>query len=308
MIDFHCHISTPSARMPEAEGDYYQTVKPLATSGPWMNLIWAETIETMAESWRTPAALRQYQQMAPVIYSEMTRRMLMTTANKLTIEMARHHVRQAIVVAIDPYVPTDEVVATCIATKDILLPFGSVDPWSTNWREKLEKTLASPIAGFKIHNSLQRISYNDPRFKDILRVIAERRPGLPIYMHTGDYPIYKPLDMDWAKSLSPVLSEFETFAFVCGHCGWNRPQAALRLARRHKNLWLETSWQPPKVIRKLCDALGPERLLLGSDFPLFSMRRAIRNCHMVLGPKEFELVSEENARTLLERGRNHHAA
>lgn len=308
MIDFHCHISTPSARMPEEEGGYYQTLKPLAESGPWMNLLWAETIETMAETWRTPAALRQYQQMAPLIYSEMTRRMLMTTASKLTIEMAHHHIRQAIVVAIDPYVPTEEIVATCIATKDILLPFGSVDPWAPNWREKLETNLAGPMAGFKVHNSLQRISYGNPRFKEILQVISEHRPELPIYMHTGDYPIYKPLDEDWAKSLSRVLSDFPTLAFVCGHCGWNRPHAALRLAKKHENFWLETSWQPPRVIRKLCDALGPERLLMGSDYPLFSMRRAIRNCRMVLSAREFELVSEENARGLLQRGRKTKAA
>lgn len=287
--------------MPDADGEYYQTLKPLAQSGPWMNLLWAETIEAMAESWRTPAAIKQYQQMAPVIYSEMTRRMLMTTANKLTLEMARHHVRQAVVVAIDPFISTEEVVATAIATKDILLPFGSIDPWAANWREKLEKTLASPIAGFKVHNSLQRISYSDRRFLDVLKLIADRRPELPIYMHTGDYPIYKPLEMDWVKSLSIVLSEFEDLPFVCGHCGWNRPQAALRLARKHKNLWLETSWQPPRIIRKLCDALGPERLLLGSDYPLFSMRRAIRNCKMVLTQREFDLVSEENARGLLDR-------
>jgi len=303
MIDFHCHITTPGSHMPTADGEYYHTLKPVASSGGWMDIVWAETIETVAENFRSEPALRSYRQMAPLIYSEMVRRMLQTDANRLTLEMARNHVRQACVVAVDPFIPTPEVVAVCSRTKDILLPFGSVDPWSETWEQQLEETLSLPIAGFKFHCNLQQISYGHPRTFEILRALCRAGFRRPVYLHSGDYPIYKPQgSSDWATDLRNMVREFPSLRFVCGHCGWNRPAAALRIARKYENLWLETSWQPPRILRRLCDLLGPHRLVLGSDYPLFSMRRAVRNCRMVLTPREFEIVSEESARVLLTTG------
>ena len=300
MIDFHCHITTPSSHMPTRDGDYYHTVKSLASSGSWMDLVWAETIEAVAENWRNADALRSYRQVSPLIYSEMVRRMLQTTGNRLTLEMARNHVRQACVVAVDPLIPTDEVVAICSQTKDILLPFGSVDPWAPDWQARLEKTLTLPIAGFKFHCNLQQISYGNPRTFEILTVLQAAGFRRPIYLHSGDYPIYKPEGgKDWVVDLRNMVRAFPDLNFVCGHCGWNRPAAAFRVARKYANLWLETSWQPPRIIRRLCDLLGPQKLVLGSDYPLFSMRRAIRNCKMILTPREFEIISEDVPRILL---------
>jgi predicted TIM-barrel fold metal-dependent hydrolase len=267
-----------------------------------MDWVWQESIETISETWRNPTALKQYEQMAPIIYSEMTRRLQSSSVQRLTMEMARNHVRQAVVVAMDPYVPTFEVVSECLATKGILLPFVSVNPLSENWREELEANLSLPIFGYKMHDQLQQMPYGHDRTSEILAVVQDMRPGLPVYLHTGMFPIYKPIEEYWESGIEILLNRFDGLRFICGHCGWNRPSAALRSANRHAHLWLETSWQPPKVIRKLCDLLGPERLILGSDFPLYSMRRSVRNCKQALTPAEFRVVSEENARKLLEPG------
>jgi predicted TIM-barrel fold metal-dependent hydrolase len=265
-----------------------------------MDWVWQETIETVSETWRNDAALKQYEQMAPIIYSEMSRRIQSSSVQKLTMEMARNHVRQAVVVAMDPYVPTSELVADCLATKGILLPFASVDPLSKNWRETLEDNLSLPIYGYKMHDQLQQVAYGDPRTSEILAVVQDLRPNLPVYLHTGMFPIYKPGAERWDSGLELLLNRFHGLRFICGHCGWNRPSSALRAAKRHSHLWLETSWQPPKVIRKLCDILGPDRLILGSDFPLYSMKRSIRNCKQLLTASEFRQISEDNARRLLE--------
>lgn len=289
--------------MPAQDGDYYQAIRPAVQSGEWVNMVWQETIELMAENLRTPAMLKSYRHMAPLIYSEMSRRMMLTNADRMMIEMAKHDVRQAVVVAMDPYVPTSELVAACLKTKDILIPFGSVDPWADDWRDKLDETLSLPISGYKFHFALQQLPFGSERMQAIVERIEKKRPTLPIYMHAGDFPIYKPLDEHWATAMDRFLDQFPELTFVCGHCGWNEPSAALRSARRHPNLYLETSWQPPGVIRRLCQALGPHRLLMGSDFPLFSMRRAVANCKAALSPEEFVLVSETNAKNLLATGR-----
>ena len=304
MIDFHCHITTPGSRLPEQEGEHYKTLKPLTGSGSWMDVLWAESIETVAENYRNDAALRNMRLMSPVIYSEMVRRLLLSDARRLTQEMARNQVRQAVVVAIDPIIPTDEVVAACESTKGILLPFGSVDPWADDWRAKLRRTLALPIAGFKFHSSLQRLTFGDRRSYEILEELRQAEFRMPIFLHTGDYPIYAELEneLDWVNELRAMVAAFPTLIFVCGHSGYNRPGAVCQIARNAKNLYLETSWQPPSVLRRLCRMIGPERLVLGSDYPLSSQKRAIRNCRVAFSAREFEIVTEVTPRTLLANG------
>ena len=60
-----------------------------------------------------------------------------------------------------------------------------------------------------------------------------------------------------------------------------------------------TSWQPASTIRRLCEKIGPERLLFGSDFPLFSQKRALQNVRAALVDEEYEMVVETNAKRLL---------
>jgi len=45
--------------------------------------------------------------------------------------------------------------------------------------------------------------------------------------------------------------------------------------------------------------LGCTRLLFGSDYPLFSQKRALRNVETALSVVEFDMVTGENARRLL---------
>ena len=146
---------------------------------------------------------------------------------------------------------------------------------------------------------MQRLPLDSPRLRVMLRLLAASDVAhLPVYLHTGNFPIYRPLDSPWHSALPRLLAEFPTLTFVCGHAGWDAPRAALKAALAHPNLYLETSWQPPRLIRRLCDKLGPERLLFGSDYPLFSQRRALRNVRAALTDEEFALVTAENAKRL----------
>jgi len=55
----------------------------------------------------------------------------------------------------------------------------------------------------------------------------------------------------------------------------------------------------PQLIRRLCDKLGPERLIFGSDYPLFSQARALKNVRQALTVEELEWVTHLNAERLL---------
>ncbi|MCW3062210.1 MAG: amidohydrolase 2 family protein, partial [Capsulimonas sp.] len=182
----------------------------------------------------------------------------------------------------------------------LLIPFGSVDNSLPDYQDKFAHLLELPIAGIKFHSDLQELPIDSPKLFAMMGQLSESpRRALPVYLHTGNFPIYRPSDTPWEKALPKLLDKFPDINFVCGHSGWDAPRAALRAALNHPNLYLETSWQPPRLIRRLCDKLGPERLLLGSDFPLFSQARAIKNARWALNDAEFVIVSCDNAMRLL---------
>ena len=301
ILDFHCHITTPGTHLPEPDGPYYRRLAAPSPAGNLLGQMASEAMDLMAERWRTPQALRAYRNAGPLIYTEMTRRMGATDASTLLAEMAETGVGQSVVVAIDPFVPTDEVLKACAHLGGVLIPFGSVDPGPADYLERFERVLTQPIAGLKFHSDLQGLSIGSSRLHAMMACLAaSHRPHLPVYLHTGNFPIYRPQDAPWEKTLPRLLADFPQITFVCGHSGWDAPRAALRAALAHPNLYLETSWQSPHLIRRLCDKVGAERLLFGSDFPLFSQRRALRNVRLALQDDEWALVTYGNAKRLLQ--------
>jgi len=300
VIDFHCHITTPGSRFPEAEGPYYRSMAPVNAATNLIGQVTQEAVDLMAERFRTPQALKTYRNFAPFIFTEMSRRMITTDASKLLGEMAANGISKAVVVAMDPFVPTDEVLKDCEHRQGILLPFGSVDPNVDDYLDRFRRLLTLPIAGIKYHADLQQLPLESPKMFAMMEVLAASTMShLPVYLHTGNFPIYRPLDYPWEKSLLELVVDFPSITFICGHAGWDRPKAALKAALKHSNLYLETSWQPASTIQRLCEKIGPERLLFGSDYPLFSQKRALQNVRAALVDEEYEMVVETNAKRLL---------
>ena len=300
IIDFHCHITAPGSRLPAAEGNYYRTLAPALPATRMLGQWTREAVDAVAERLRTPEALQTYRRIRPLIYTEMSRRMVEADASTLLAEMSQTGVTQAVVVAIDPFVPTSEVLNACRHLPGLLLPFGSCDPAGDDYPERFAQLLTEQIVGIKFHSDLRHLPLDSPRLCVMLHLLAESdRPHLPVYLHTGNFPIYEPLETPWHVALPRLLAEFPTLTFVCGHSGWDAPGAALKAALAHPNLYLETSWQPPRIIRRLCDKLGSTRLLFGSDYPLFSQRCALRNAEAALSVVEFDMVTAKNAQRLL---------
>ncbi|HEY9869679.1 MAG TPA: amidohydrolase family protein, partial [Candidatus Obscuribacterales bacterium] len=86
---------------------------------------------------------------------------------------------------------------------------------------------------------------------------------------------------------------------ILNHIGWESWREVLAIAREHPNVMVETSWQPAAVIRRATDRLGAERVLFGSDYPMFQEWQALREVKEALSPAEYELVVSKNAVSLL---------
>ena len=285
--------------MPEPDGPYYRSPPTIKPAGQILGPIAQEAVDTFAETWRTPVALQTYRNLSPMIYGEMSRRLETAQMATLLADMADNHVQKAVVVGLDPYVPTPSILKMCATVSGVLYPFGSIDSKQADFLKRFEDLLTMHIYGIKFHSDLQELPLDSPKLTEMMRILVDSGRRLPVYLHTGNFPIYPPLETPWDKALPKLLGTFPEVTFVCGHAGWENPTAALLYAHQHANLLLETSWQPPATIRRLCDEIGSDRLLFGSDYPLYSQRRALRNARKALNDDEFEAVSHKNAAEIL---------
>lgn len=87
--------------------------------------------------------------------------------------------------------------------------------------------------------------------------------GVPTLFHCGDEEFSLPLQIAEAAEAVPEAK------IILGHMGgYFHTKDAIRVARRHPNLILETSAMPyPAMIKEAVDAIGAERVLFASDGP-----------------------------------------
>ena len=105
-----------------------------------------------------------------------------------------------------------------------------------------------------------------------------KRQGLPLCATTGiPGPPLLPADVQHPMALDRVLLAFPQLRMVMLHGADPWWAEAIRLLRRHRNLWMCTSAWPPsrlpaELIRYLGGA-GAGKVMAGSDHPVVSVER-----------------------------------
>jgi predicted TIM-barrel fold metal-dependent hydrolase len=125
-----------------------------------------------------------------------------------------------------------------------------------------------------------------------MAAVAER--GKPILVH--------PLGEDWPEALVALARTHPHLPIIAAHAGYGDAphpthDAALRVAQE-PNIVIEfcSTYLATGAIRRGIEAVGVERVLFGSDFPLISleyMRIAYAEAELTLGEERFILI--ENA-------------
>jgi predicted TIM-barrel fold metal-dependent hydrolase len=120
--------------------------------------------------------------------------------------------------------------------------------------------------------------------------------GVPTLFHCGDEEFTLPLQIAEAARLVPEAT------IILGHMGgYFHVRDAIRAARRHPNLVLETSAMPyPGMIKEAVDILGPERVLFASDGPGCDPAIEVEKVRMAgLTPKQETLLFSGNIERIL---------
>ena len=152
----------------------------------------------------------------------------------------------------------------------------NVDPRDAGAPELLEREMTAGFKGVKLLPVNRCYRLSDPACRPFFEAANELNANLIIHYGvtvdpTGDLRYADPLD------LSPVARDFPDLTFVIAHFGAGWLDAVLRLGYQCKNVCVDTSgtnnWMDyyvPKltladVFERCINALGPERVLFGTD-------------------------------------------
>lgn len=162
-----------------------------------------------------------------------------------------------------------------------IIPFTSPDfsLHVSDLQIKLRKDIERGAKGVKLHPTIQNMPLDDPKTKAVVNVFAEA--GLPIVTHVGANPYYTP-DKPWATNPSnSEASKVWEFCranphatIICAHCGGNAG-VFIEAVGDLKHVYTDTTMCNRNLMKKAVEALGPERLLFGSDVPFGSFKPSV---------------------------------
>lgn len=165
----------------------------------------------------------------------------------------------------------NERLAERLADRDQYYGIGRVDPRVEDAAEHARRALEEyDLHGLKLHPWEETFPITDPMVEPVLDVAAEFEA--PVWVHAG-YP-----NVSRALSVRRVVEAYPTVPFVLIHAaqldisGGSVGDVTL-LARETENTHFELSGTyRHDVIRNLVEDVGPERVLFGSNAPLFDPR------------------------------------
>ena len=193
------------------------------------------------------------------------------TADSLLKEMDACGVERAVIVPADRQIAVanregnDAVIEAMGRHPDRLTAFCTANPWFGGAAvEEVKRGFDLGAAGLKLHPVLQGFQIIDPVARPVVEAAVTRRK--PVYFHTGTAVSSSPFQ------LTELCLRYPEGRFIMGHAAysdyWNDVVFAYKAA---PNIFVETSTHLPVVIRILIEAVGTERVLYGSNYPLNAM-------------------------------------
>lgn len=171
-----------------------------------------------------------------------------------------------------------------------LTAFGTLHPEYEKWEQELNRLESKGIKGLKFHPDFQGYDLNDPRLSPIFESIGSR---FVLLFHIGDRlpPEKNPSS---PGKLAHIRKDFPELTIVAAHLGgylhWG--DSIKHLAGT--DVFLDTSSSLPFIkdndLKSILRIHPLERLLFGSDYPLFDPIAEIRLLEKKAGFKEREIV------------------
>ena len=179
----------------------------------------------------------------------------------------------------------NDYLAECVARSGgRLLAFGSVNPaWGDDALAEVERCAEAGLAGVgELHPDTQGFSIDDARAMGPLMALAKRL-GMPVLTHASE-PVGHSYAGKGTVTPEKVLRFIEAFPgqpVIAAHWGGGLPFYALmpEVKAALADAYFDSAASPflytPDVFANVARALGAERMLFGTDFPLIKHPRLL---------------------------------
>lgn len=162
-----------------------------------------------------------------------------------------------------------------------------------NPEDEIERAIGLGLRGMKLHPDTQKVNMDDDRLMRIYELIEGR---MPLVMHCGDYRT----DFSHPRRMKRILHEFPNLVVDAAHFGgWSVFDLAVEYLE-NENCFLDMSSSQKflgrRRTRELCEIYGADRILFGSDFPMWDPSEELEMFESLDFPKaDFEKMTWHNA-------------
>jgi len=308
IVDFHAHLQDCHTQETLCREDrntlFFKHAAPLLEqvahlSEPYYSV----PLRSLAINYHGDLGRQLFGMLGQVFLMETLRLFKKYGIERLLETMERNQIDHVVIHSLEPLTATKNILQLIEPFRKKISVFASVhrnEPDPIGYFKAFVE--AGVISGLKIHPQVGGFACGElyDKVKDLVSYASDQE--LPILIHTGHIPVQRLKGIAGCSdvdALEPLLANFPQANFILAHIGWESWRRVLQLATIYPNVSVETSWQSARIVRRAVDTVGPERVLFGSDFPLFDQTFALHQVEKALTPQEFVLVASVNARRML---------
>lgn len=172
----------------------------------------------------------------------------------------------------------------------LMTGLGSLHPHSDNIKEDYMHLKELGLKGVKLHPDFQKTAIDDERCRQIYDLC---KGEMPVLLHTGD----NRYDYSNPDRLIRILEKYPELTVIGAHFGgWSVWDEAVNKLTAYPNFYVDCSssfdWMTPERARDIVRAYGVDKVIFGSDYPMWPYEKEISRFF------EMKLTDEENEKIL----------
>lgn len=175
---------------------------------------------------------------------------------------------------------------------------GTLHPDSETMEDDVKEIVSLGLKGVKLHPDVQQFPIDDERGRLICELCAKHK--LPLLLHCGDYRY----DYSNVNRLIPLLEDYPDLLMIGAHFGgWSVWAQAAEALHKYPNIMVDASstfhWVSRDTAKRLISLYGADRVLFGSDFPMWDPKDEIEYLlSLGLPTEDLEKIFYKNAQQL----------
>ena len=175
--------------------------------------------------------------------------------------------------------------------------FGTLHPDGENMLAETDFIIKSNLQGIKLHPDTQRFNMDDRRLFEVFDYMQGK---IPLLVHCGD----KRYDYSHPRRLKNIIDNFPHLQVIAAHLGgWSLFEEGFAILK-DTDCFLDISstmmFLSSEQVTKYIHGYGAERILFGTDFPLWNPIDEVGRFHQLnLTTREFERIAYQNAVDIL---------